>query len=67
LADEPEYRFVLAELNYLLTALAPVEFSDAIEEADLTSMSCSIGKVVPGPRRAIHEGLTCDPRPQALP
>ena len=39
LADEPEYRFVLAELNDLLTALAPVEFTDAIEEADLTGIS----------------------------
>ncbi|HVR30246.1 MAG TPA: hypothetical protein VMS86_12020 [Thermoanaerobaculia bacterium] len=37
--DEKERRFALAELNDLLTDLAPVELRDAVAEADLRELS----------------------------
>lgn len=39
LADERERRFVLAELNDLLSGLAPMELREAVAEADLTGVS----------------------------
>ena len=39
LGDERERRFALAELNDLLTGLAPVELRDAVAEADLRELS----------------------------
>src|SRR5262245_55934496 len=39
LGDEDRRRFALAELNDLLTELAPGEFADATEEAELRGLS----------------------------
>jgi hypothetical protein len=39
LGEAEDHRFALAELNDLLTRLAPVEFAPAVEAAALTSLS----------------------------
>jgi len=39
LAQEPDRRFVLAELNDLLTGLSPMELREAVAEADLERLS----------------------------
>ena len=39
LEDEGDRRFALAELNDLLSGLPPVEFSDAVADADLARLS----------------------------
>jgi uncharacterized protein (DUF1778 family) len=39
LAEDDDHRYALAELNDLLTALAPVELPDAIEHADVADLS----------------------------
>lgn len=39
LRDDEEDRYVLAELNDLLAALAPIEFHDAVGDADLGGLS----------------------------
>jgi uncharacterized protein (DUF1778 family) len=39
LAEQEDHRYALAELNDLLTALAPVEISDAVADSDLTGLS----------------------------
>lgn len=39
LGNEPEHRYVLAELNDLLSALAPAEFSASVAHADLAPLS----------------------------
>lgn len=39
IADDNEYRFWLAELNDFLAGLAPVEFDDALEVAELGILS----------------------------
>ena len=38
LGEEEDHRFALAELNDFLTALAPVELPDALEDADVTRL-----------------------------
>ena len=39
LAEEEDHRFALAELNDFLTVLAPVEFPDAVQDAEVTRLS----------------------------
>jgi hypothetical protein len=39
LGEGEDHRFALAELNDLLTGLAPVEFGDTVEEAEVTALS----------------------------
>ncbi|MGB3562717.1 MAG: hypothetical protein WBH85_16115 [Thermoanaerobaculia bacterium] len=39
IADDNQHRFWLAELNDLLAGLAPVEFGDAVEAAELEGLS----------------------------
>lgn len=37
--DKDDHRFALAELNDFLTALAPVEFPDAVQDPDVSRLS----------------------------
>ncbi len=46
LGEEGNQRFALAELNDFLTALAPVEFSDAVGHADVAGLSDFLGNYV---------------------
>lgn len=39
LAGDPDHRYVLAELNDFLTALAPAELQDAVANAELGKLS----------------------------
>ncbi len=39
LRHRPDHRFALAELNDLLTALPPAEFSDAVDDANVQDLS----------------------------
>ncbi|HEU6452527.1 MAG TPA: DUF1778 domain-containing protein [Gemmatimonadaceae bacterium] len=39
LSEDPDHRYVLAELNDFLTALAPAELRDAVANADLGKLS----------------------------
>lgn len=46
LGEEEDHRFALADLNDFLTALAPVEFPEAVEDAHVASLSPFVSNYV---------------------